>query len=250
MSVKHPPHPRSTPKAKAGVTRDKVTGRLVDTHEKIFIPVSKNLRSGVWIAATGDAETEPPLSVAEAQRRFEESIAKHREAQVKWIEAFGPPEGWVKIEDLPVDTPTEQSHTPDMTDISREEFNARMETIEVKMDARVNDVSSKIEGFLSAQVERDKAQIERDKRYELLAERVIKAAEGAENAAKMAATVKSNYWAAVGVQLFAVAAILVGAYFATQANTLSAIATTLSAYQAGKLDSPRQPAPPDPAERK
>lgn len=67
---------------------------------------------------------------------------------------------------------------------------------------------------------------------------VTTAAEGAEEAEKQAATVKSNHWAAVGVQLVAVAAILVGAYFATQANTLSAISTTLSAFQAGKAEPP------------
>lgn len=137
------------------------------------------------------------------------------------------------------DIPVALSKNEVMTDITREEFNARMETIEVKMDARVESVSSKIDGFLAAQSERDK-------RYELLAERVTKAAEGAEEAAKQAATVKSNYWAAVGVQLFAVAAIIVGAYFATQANTLSAIATTLSAYQAGKSESAPTP-PPQPS---
>lgn len=43
-----------------------------------------------------------------------------------------------------------------MNDITREEFNARLETIEVKMDARVEAISSKIDGFLAAQVERDK----------------------------------------------------------------------------------------------
>lgn len=43
-----------------------------------------------------------------------------------------------------------------MNDITREEFNAKLETIEAKMDARVESVSAKIEGFLSAQAERDK----------------------------------------------------------------------------------------------
>lgn len=138
-----------------------------------------------------------------------------------------------------------ESHTDAMTDITRDEFNAKLETIEVKMDARVESVSAKIDAFLSAQAERDKAQLERDKRYELLADRVTKAAEGAEDAAKQAATVKSNYWAAVGVQLLAVAAILVGAYFATQANTMTAITTTLSAFQAGKAET-ASPLPPTP----
>ncbi len=131
-----------------------------------------------------------------------------------------------------------------MNDITREEFNAKLETIEVKMDARVEAVSSKIDSFLSAQAERDKAQLERDKRYELLADRVIKAAEGAEDAAKQAATVKSNYWAAVVVQLLAVVAILVGAYYANQANVLGAMQTTMSAFQAGKAEAtPNQVTP-------
>lgn len=43
-----------------------------------------------------------------------------------------------------------------MNDITREEFNAKLETIEVKMDARVESISSKIDGFLAAQAERDK----------------------------------------------------------------------------------------------
>ncbi|MBM5459250.1 hypothetical protein H8F21_16915 [Pseudomonas sp. P66] len=43
-----------------------------------------------------------------------------------------------------------------MNDITREEFNAKLETIEVKMDARVEAISSKIDGFLAAQAERDK----------------------------------------------------------------------------------------------
>lgn len=137
------------------------------------------------------------------------------------------------------DRSPQDDHTKTMNDISREEFNARMETIEVKMDARVEAVSAKIDGFLAAQSERDK-------RYELLAERVTKAAEGAEEAAKQAATVKSNYWAAVIVQLLAVVAILVGGYFANQANVLGAMQTTMAAMQAGKDQSLTPSAVPPP----
>ena len=43
-----------------------------------------------------------------------------------------------------------------MNDITREEFNAKLETIEVKMDARVESVSAKIEAFIAVQAERDK----------------------------------------------------------------------------------------------
>ncbi|AGN82859.1 hypothetical protein N5K35_26160 [Pseudomonas sp. GD03651] len=54
------------------------------------------------------------------------------------------------------DKPKSKGNTGLMNDITREEFNARLETIEVKMDARVEAISSKIDGFLAAQVERDK----------------------------------------------------------------------------------------------
>lgn len=131
-----------------------------------------------------------------------------------------------------------------MSDISREEFNAKIETIEARMDARVESVSSKIDAFLAVQTavqtEREKTQAERDKRFEALAERATKAAEGAEEAAKQAATVKSNYWAAVCVQLLAVAAILAGAYFANQGNTLMVAQTTLAAFSSGK-DAAKEP---------
>lgn len=140
------------------------------------------------------------------------------------------------------DSPSQSSYSERMNDLTREEINAKLETIEVRMDARVESVSAKIDGFLAAQSERDK-------RYELLAERVTKAAEGAEEAAKQAATVKSNYWAAVIVQLLAVVAILVGGYFANQANVLGAMQTTMAAMQAGK-DQPTSPAPPPNLQRK
>lgn len=57
-------------------------------------------------------------------------------------------------------TPDDKAKVSDdtrfMNDITREEFSAKIETIEAKMDARVESVSAKIEGFLSAQAERDK----------------------------------------------------------------------------------------------
>jgi hypothetical protein len=46
--------------------------------------------------------------------------------------------------------------TDAMNDITRDELNAKLETIEVKMDARAESVSLKIDGFLTAQSERDK----------------------------------------------------------------------------------------------
>lgn len=125
--------------------------------------------------------------------------------------------------------------------ISREEFNARIETIETRMDARLDAVSMKIDGFLSVQlerdktqVERDKTQVERDKRYDLITQEMRKIAEGAQDATRQGATVKANVWAATAVQLLGIVAIVVGAYYANQANMYVAIQTTLVAVQAGK----------------
>lgn len=130
-------------------------------------------------------------------------------------------------------------HTDSMNDTAdyRHELQLRDEQLRRDMaaqreltDERMRGLDERVKAFMDNQVERDK-------RIEDIAARATKAAESA-------ATVKSNYWAAVGVQLLAVAAILVGAYFATQANTLSAIATTLSAYEAGRAEpSPSESSP-------
>lgn len=48
------------------------------------------------------------------------------------------------------------AYTPPMNNVNREELNARLETIEVKMDARVESVSGKIDAFMAVQAERDK----------------------------------------------------------------------------------------------
>ncbi|WP_052075136.1 hypothetical protein [Pseudomonas lutea] len=53
-------------------------------------------------------------------------------------------------------TPPQRGKSHSMSDITRDELNAKLETIEVKMDARAESVLSKIDGFLAAQAERDK----------------------------------------------------------------------------------------------
>lgn len=132
-----------------------------------------------------------------------------------------------------------------MNDITREEFNAKLETIEAKMDARAEAVSSKIDAFLAVQAERDQRFNERlnssialsdewNQKFRILAEQSVQAATSAESSAKEAATLKTHFWASVIAQLLAVGAIVVGAYFANQANVLSAVSTTVSVFQAGK----------------
>ena len=121
-----------------------------------------------------------------------------------------------------------------MSTVSREEFNARIETIETRMDARIDGVRAEIREFLAIQSERDKTQVERDKRYDLISQEMRKISRGAEEAARQASTVKANVWAATVVQLLGIVAIVAGAYYANQANMYVAIQTTLAAVQAGK----------------
>lgn len=58
--------------------------------------------------------------------------------------------------DLMDDNKPRKGDTQPMNEITREEFNARMETIEVKMDSRVESVAAKIDAFVAVQAERDK----------------------------------------------------------------------------------------------
>ncbi|MCG8911275.1 hypothetical protein [Pseudomonas sp. DP-17] len=142
-----------------------------------------------------------------------------------------------------------------MSDVTRQELDAKLEAIEARLDTRLASISGKIDAFLAVQAERDKALEQRDERllervnssitlsnewnqkFRLIAERSVEAALSADESAKQAATLKTHFWASVAAQLLAVAAIVVGAYFANQASVLGIASSTLSAYQAGKADS-------------
>lgn len=143
------------------------------------------------------------------------------------------------------ETSSKGRNTQVMSTVSREEFNARIETIESRMDARIDGVRAEIREFLAiqnerdktrdqTQFERDKTQVERDKRYDLISQDMRKISRGTEEAARQGATVKANVWAATVVQLLGIVAIVAGAYYANQANMYVAIQTTLAAVQAGK----------------
>lgn len=87
------------------------------------------------------------LSVIEAEVANQENIAQNARSAAFLNSVRAARNG---------DTGRKKYDSARMNDITREEFNAKLETIEVKMDARVESISSKIEGFLSAQAERDK----------------------------------------------------------------------------------------------
>lgn len=109
-----------------------------------------------------------------------------------------------------------------MNDLTREELNAKLETIEVKMDARVEAVSAKIDGFLAAQAERDKRLEERDKRLDE-ANAIIR-----EDIARLG-SLKLNIWGAM------LTAIGIG---------IAVAALSAAFYQTGKADKPSTPTAP------
>ncbi|WP_338546839.1 hypothetical protein V6W80_09940 [Pseudomonas benzopyrenica] len=130
----------------------------------------------------------------------------------------------------------------------RRELDLRHENARQEQAARDKALDERLAGFIAAQAERDKAldarfsgfyaaQVERDKQMEDIAARATKAAESA-------ATVKSNYWAAVGVQLLAVAAIVVGGYFALHQSNQSVAQTVQSSYQMGREDGRKEDSRP------
>ena len=56
--------------------------------------------------------------------------------------------------------------TESMTYITRDEFSARIEVIETRIDARIESMSAKIDGFLTQQAERDKVRLEQEQSQE------------------------------------------------------------------------------------
>lgn len=123
------------------------------------------------------------------------------------------PEGFTTTE-LPV-------YTPAMNEITREEFNAKIETIEVKMDSRVEAVSSKIDGFLGAQAERDK-------RLDAVMAQIIKDHDETKS------SISSMKSTLIVTAISAVLAIVLGIAGFNTALT----SNMLSAFQLGKSDQP------------
>lgn len=208
--------------------------------------------------------------------------------------------------------------TESMNYITRDEFSARIEVIETRIDARIESMSAKIDGFLTQQAERDKVRLEqeqsqetarlerersqeevrlereqsqeaarlerertqqearlereraqeevrvareqyledlrqerektersirlaqekvhqeRDKRYALMTARMDRSLERIDEAMRMVSTNKANYWAATTVHFLGMVAILVGSYYANQANVLVTMQTTLAMVQTVK----------------
>ncbi|WP_426236646.1 hypothetical protein [Pseudomonas sp. TWP3-2] len=158
-----------------------------------------------------------------------------------------------------------------MNYVTRDEFSARIELIETRIDARIESMSAKIDGFLVEQAERDKLRLEtearqetarqerdnsqeqirlerlqsqekirlaqeqvhleRDKRYALVGDRSDSNLHKIEEATR---NLKPHYWAATTVHFLAMVAMLVGCFYANQANVLVTMQTTLAMIQSVK----------------
>lgn len=127
------------------------------------------------------------------------------------------------------DSVVTRAHTAPMSEISREELNAKLETIEVKMDARVESVSSKIDGFLGAQ-------FERDKRLDAALAQIAK------DHSETRAGISSMRTTLIITAVSTVIAIVLGVAAFNSALT----ANMMSAFQLGKSEQPSTPASAQP----
>lgn len=121
------------------------------------------------------------------------------------------------------DTKPNSTHTAVMTDITREELNAKLEAIEARMDGRVASIEGKIDAFLAAQAVRDQAN---DRRFD-----GIEASVGGMRV-EIRGEIKSMKNTTIVTAISAVLAIVFG--IVTFNATLSS--NMLAAFQAGKAD--------------
>jgi hypothetical protein len=129
----------------------------------------------------------------------------------------------------------------DMNAPTREEFNAKLEATEARMDARITSASGKID-TLVAQMAANEAGMSRlseravaaSERAALASEQAAAAAERAAAAAVDAGGLKSTMWITSITTILAVVGIAFAAYFGTQSSNLSIVGSTISAFEAGR----------------
>lgn len=180
--------------------------------------VQDNTKSGNWaLVGPSRAKLQDLVDTIEAMRE-QQSIAEaalSQEPPPDMSEIIADELAEMQRSFASMDTPKQPVHTQSMSDITREEFNAKLETIEVKMDARVESVSAKIDTFLSVQAERDK--------------RLDESLANIRGDISRLGSFKLSIW---------------GAMFTGLAITLTVIGLGLTSYQAGQAD--RHPAEPSP----
>lgn len=146
------------------------------------------------------------------------------------------------------DKPQKAVHTETMNDITREEFNAKLETIETKMDARVESVSAKIDAFLAVQAERDKAA---DFRFSRI-ENDLSGMSG--DLKTMNAEIKTSISSVKTTTIVTAVSAVLAIVFGIVSFNATLSSNMLSAFQAGKAEQSAQiaapPAAPPPSTSK
>lgn len=131
------------------------------------------------------------------------------------------------------------SDTPSMSNLTRYELDAKLEAIEARMDGRVASIQSEIQGFLSAQQERDKRLDEQleasrrdsDQRFQTILRDIDRLG-----------SIKANVWGSMVTTIIILVAVGALALTSFQAGAVK---------QPGPVESieaaPATPAPPLPA---
>lgn len=132
-----------------------------------------------------------------------------------------------------------------MTSVTRDEFEARIEAVEARMDARIAAAIARLDAFevraeereqrlLAMFAERDKRLDERDKRLDERDKRLELLYQQAAATAQSASTLETHMWLATSTVVLAVMGTVVGTYYATQSSHLGMAQVVISAFQQGQ----------------
>jgi hypothetical protein len=124
---------------------------------------------------------------------------------------------------------------------TREEFNLKFETMELRMDGRVASIEAKINAFLDRTEANEKILSLRLDQAVTAAENASGAADRASSAADRAASsaersggLKSTMWLTSITTILAVLGIALAAYFGTQQSNIGIVQATIAAFESGK----------------
>jgi hypothetical protein len=137
---------------------------------------------------------------------------------------------------------TRSEHNETMTDISRQELDAKLEAVEARMDARVATIASKIDLFLAKSENSEQV-------LRLISQQAVDASVSAAASAERAGGIKSSLWITSITTILSVLGIALAAYFGTQQSNLGIVQTTISAFESGRnagppIVTPQTPPPP------
>ncbi|KAF3997480.1 hypothetical protein [Glaciimonas immobilis] len=156
--------------------------------------------------------------------------------------------------------PSLADHKP-MTDITRQEFDAKFEAREARLDARIDAVTNKMDASISAITNKmdlflvrseaaEKLSIARHDNSEKILQQMLTHVAAA---ADRTTGLKSTLWVTSLTTILAVFALALAAYFGTQQSNIGISQITISAFESGKgsVSTPTALAPaPAPVQKK